>query len=484
VTSDTGHEILLTGATGFVGKVVLEALLRRRDELGISCVHVLIRPGADASARERFAAEVERSPCLARLPAGWSAGVDVVEGDLTQPGCGLATQVHDRLAARLTHVLHVAASIDFDLPVAEAEVINVGGSLNVLDLARTARRLERMVSVSTAYVTPHPGNGVLPVYETLVPLPRPAAEIRDSIRERTVDTDDLLRETGHPNTYTLTKCLAEHLLVEGRGDVPLSVVRPSIVSASWREPFPGWIDSTAAFGAFVALVATGHLRAVVARPKSRIDLVPVDVVARRIIDAAFDTAAPQDGVPIFFAVGGLAQNPTIEQCREWLVDFFRRHPIDRRPYVPYLGPPGLLFRLSDRIHHDLRVRVAALFSRRARRSATKLLERLRYLNHAFPYFTQNTFDFRSKVVKPAVHPPREYVEMVCRGIYRHLSKRKRRASPEADPGDDPGTGLDAATAEPTLAADAPPAASASNGSSSLDGQRCRSGRHSSTRCTC
>jgi nucleoside-diphosphate-sugar epimerase len=483
VTSDTGHEILLTGATGFVGKVVLEALLRRREELGISCVHVLIRPGADASARERFAAEVERSPCLARLPAGWSAGVDVVEGDLTQPGCGLAPDVHERLAARLTHVLHVAASIDFDLPVAEAEVINVGGSLNVLDLARTARRLERMVSVSTAYVTPHPGNGVLPVYETLVPLPRPAAEIRDAIRERTAETEDLLRETRHPNTYTLTKCLAEHLLVEQRGDVPLSIVRPSIVSASWREPFPGWIDSTAAFGAFVALVATGHLRAVVARPESRIDLVPVDVVARRILDAAFDTPPPDD-VPIFFAVGGLAQNPTIEQCRTWLVDFFRRHPIDRRPYVPYLGPAGPLFKLSDRIHHDLRVRVAALFSRRVRRSATKLLERLRYMNHAFPYFTQNTFDFRSKTITPAVHPPREYVEMVCRGIHRHLSKRKRRASLDDEPGHDSSTDVDATAGESTLAVDALPAASASNGTPSGDGQRCRSGLHSSTRCTC
>jgi alcohol-forming fatty acyl-CoA reductase len=483
VVTDTGHEILLTGATGFVGKVVLEALLRRREELGVTRVHLLIRPGADASARERFAAEVERSPCLGRLPAGWTACIDVVEGDLTQPGCGLAPQVHERLAARLTHVLHVAASIDFDLPVAEAEVINVGGSLNVLDLARTARRLERMVSVSTAYVTPHPGNGVLPVYETLVPLPSPAAEIRDAIRERTVDTGDLLDETGHPNTYTLTKCLAEHLLVEGRGDVPLSIVRPSIVSASWREPFPGWIDSTAAFGAFVALVATGHLRAVVARPESRIDLVPVDVVARRILDAAFDTATPRDGVPIFFAVGGLAQNPTIEQCRKWLVDFFRRHPIDRRPYVPYLGPPGPLFRLSDRIHHDLRVRVAALFSRRARRSATKLLERLRYLNHAFPYFTQNTFDFRSKVVKPAVHPPREYVEMVCRGIYRHLSKRKRPALPDADPGHGSDSGLHA-DGESTVAVDAAPAASASNGTPSRDGQGCRSGHHGSTQCTC
>jgi len=504
VSTDTGHEILLTGATGFVGKVVLEALLRRREELGIARVHVLIRPSDRGSAAERFAAEVVTSPCFDRLPAGWSAAVDVVEGDVTRPDCGLDAAVRERLVPRLTHVLHVAASIEFDLPVDEAEAINVGGSLNLLELARGAPRLARMVSVSTAYVTPHPGDGVLPVYETLVPLPRPAAQMRDAIRAGSVDAGELLRDTGHPNTYTLTKCLAEHLLVERRGDVPLSIVRPSVISASWRDPFPGWIDSTAAFGAFVALVATGHLRAVVAHPDSRIDLVPVDVVAQRIIAAAFDTSAPRDRVPILHAVGGLAQNPTVAQCRVWLLDFFRRHPIDRRPYVRYLGPAGPLFRLFDRLHHDLPVRLAALYSRRARRSGKRLLERLRYVNRAFPYFTQNTFDFRSAMFEPEVHPPREYVETICWGIHRYLSSRMSTAPPTSPPapvrppapvptaGPDAGSdgepsaesggevpAVSGSGTSPTSIAPAP----GSNGAVAGDG-RCRSGRHSSTGCTC
>ena len=422
-----GRQILLTGATGFVGKVVLESLLRRRESLGITRIHALIRPHKGRSARQRFAEEIEPSPCFARLPAGWSKWVDVVEGDVTRPDCGLAADVRTQLASRLTHVLHVAASVKFDLPIADAEAVNVGACLNLLDFARAAPHLSRMVSVSTAYVTPHPGNGVMPVYEKLAPLPRPAAEIRDAMRRRTVDTKHLLDETGHPNTYTLTKSIAEHLLVERRGDVPLAIVRPSVVSASWREPFPGWIDSAAAFGGFVALVGTGHLRAVVARPESQLDIVPVDVVAGRILTAAFEGMEPDtasdDGVPISFAVAGLAQNPTIAECREWLLAFFREHRIDRRPHVPYLGPAGIRFRLADWLHHDLRVRLVSLFSARARRSGTKLLERMRYLNEAFPYFTQNTFDFRSKAFPPEHHPPQEYVETVCRGIHRYLLRR-------------------------------------------------------------
>jgi thioester reductase-like protein len=424
VRTQTGHEILLTGGTGFVGKVVLEALLRQREALGISRIHVLIRPRNGGSAAERFTAEVERSLCFTNLPAGWSQWVDVVEGDITLPDCGLAPEASERLRKRLTHILHGAASIKFDMPIAEAEAVNVGACLNLLEFARTTTRLERMVSVSTAYVTPHPGNGVLQVYETLAPLPRPAAQIRAEIQAHAIDGDTLLRETGHPNTYTLTKSVAEHMLVEQRGDVPLSIVRPSIVSASWRKPFPGWIDSRAAFAGFVALVATGHLRAVVARPESQLDVVPVDVVADRIVRAGFDETAPHDRVPISFAVAGLAQNPTIEECRVWLVDFFRKHQVDRRPYVPYLGPAGARFTFSHRLHHELPVRIASLFSEHARRSGKKLLERLRHLNDAFPYFTQNTFDFRSETVPPESHPPREYVETVCQGIYRHLLRRE------------------------------------------------------------
>lgn len=41
-----------------------------------------------------------------------------------------------------------------------------------------------------------------------------------------------------PNTYTYTKHLAEHLLVKEGSDLPLAIVRPSIVGAAWKEPVP------------------------------------------------------------------------------------------------------------------------------------------------------------------------------------------------------------------------------------------------------
>lgn len=53
-----------------------------------------------------------------------------------------------------------------------------------------------------------------------------------------------LRLVGrYPNTYTFTKALAEQILQRECGTVPLAIVRPSIVTAAIREPFPGWIDN-------------------------------------------------------------------------------------------------------------------------------------------------------------------------------------------------------------------------------------------------
>ena len=126
---------------------------------------------------------------------------------------------------------------------------NIESALHVLELARALPRLVSLVSVSTAYATPHPGDRV-PVEERLAPLGVPARELYDAILDGRFDAPQdesrLLAETGHPNTYTLTKCIAEHLLAEGRGDLPLRLVRPSIIAASLRQPFAGWLDSAAA----------------------------------------------------------------------------------------------------------------------------------------------------------------------------------------------------------------------------------------------
>ncbi len=419
-----GATVLLTGATGFLGKVVLEQLLRRSGELGIERVVALVRAGDEAAAERRLREGVLSTPLFDAIGADARARVRAVAGDVALPLGGLAPETLRALEDVVTHVVHCAASIEFDLPVQEAAQINVRGALHVLELARRLPHLARLVSVSTAYVTPAAPD-VPPVAEALVPLPRPASELLRDI-ESGAPGAALLRETGHPNTYTFTKCLAEHLLVEQAGSVPLSIVRPSIISATWAEPFPGWIDSAAAFAGFVALVGTGHLRVVVGDPNVRLDVVPADVVAQRILDTAFAPAA-EGGVPIRHAVSGLSASPTILDCRHAIEAEFGRHRVGKGPQLRALARDGMATRMAEfRWHRAPAALATAGFTvtrnGRMLRTVRRLSERLHAINRVFPYFTHHEFDFCGAAPPPGF-APKPYLARVCAGVRGHLLRQ-------------------------------------------------------------
>src|SRR4051812_23341912 len=161
------RHVLLTGVTGFVGKVVLWQLMTQREELGIGKVSVLIRSKsgsarggkkaaaakseagakkpAGQSPAERFANKVANSEIFRSLPEGWRDLVQVVNADLEQPDLGMAPSDRHSLQTSVTHILHCAASVEFDLPIASALGANVEAALHMLELARGCSKLVAMV---------------------------------------------------------------------------------------------------------------------------------------------------------------------------------------------------------------------------------------------------------------------------------------------------------------------------------------------------
>ncbi|MDO8644481.1 MAG: SDR family oxidoreductase [bacterium] len=418
--------ILLTGVTGFLGKVILEELVRRQEELGFEKISVLIRRGRkNTMARSRFKNEVVASRCFSKLKTGWEETIHVVEGDLSSPNCDLSSLEKNHLAENITHIINCAASVEFDLPLKEAATANVTSSLNVLSLAQACQNLASFVSVSTAYVTPFSGEKE-PIEEVLAPLPLPAELLYRSILDGKADEKELLERTGQPNTYTLTKCLAEHLLMEKKGNVPLKLVRPSIISASWQRPFPGWIDSQAAFAGFVAVIGSGFLRAIVAHQETRLDVVPCDEVATRVIGAAFEK---ESGPLIRHAVAGLNNSCRVQVCVDLITNYFQKHPVFRHSALQYVGSRSPRFLFKEWQYHRAPNALLQLWYQlqgeaEKGKQVRRLQEQLYYLNRAFPYFTHNTFDFRSSVpLSDPLFKKERYVETVCRGVYRHLMKR-------------------------------------------------------------
>jgi fatty acyl-CoA reductase len=95
----------------------------------------------------------------------------------------------------------------------------------------------------------------------------------------------------YPNTYTYTKQLAEQILEKECGAVPLAIVRPSIVTAALREPFPGWIDNLNGPTGLIAGGGKGFIRIFKVESSDFVtDLIPVDLSINLMIAVAWRTA--------------------------------------------------------------------------------------------------------------------------------------------------------------------------------------------------
>lgn len=92
-----------------------------------------------------------------------------------------------------------------------------------------------------------------------------------------------------PNTYTFTKALAETLIEEYNDRLPVSIVRPSIVMASYTDPFPGWVDNAVGGNGIVIGWMPGIIRAAQINLKNVLDIIPVDIVSNTMIAAGWKT---------------------------------------------------------------------------------------------------------------------------------------------------------------------------------------------------
>ena len=86
-------------------------------------------------------------------------------------------------------------------------------------------------------------------------------------------------ELGWPNTYTLTKSLAESLIYKYGAGLPIAVVRPAIVETSTDKPFPGWNEGINTSASLSYLLGT-YFRQLPSNESKRLDIVPVDEVCK------------------------------------------------------------------------------------------------------------------------------------------------------------------------------------------------------------
>ncbi len=149
----------ITGVTGFLGKVLLAKLLTACGErLAARSIYVLVRGKKEQGPRERFEAEVLSNslmfaPLVQRLGlARLRDTIAVLDGDIAKSRLGLADAAYAELTARVTLVLHLAATVNFNERLRFAVDINVLGAKRMLDLGHACPQLRALVHTSTCYV--------------------------------------------------------------------------------------------------------------------------------------------------------------------------------------------------------------------------------------------------------------------------------------------------------------------------------------------
>jgi long-chain acyl-CoA synthetase len=335
-----GKHVLLIGFTGFIGKVWLAKILEEIPE--VAKVYLLIRRQRSTSAASRFEKIVAESPLFENLHVRHGEGlgeflrekIEIVEGDITQPGLGIESEASARLKNALDLVINSSGLTDFNPDLRQALSINIDGTIRLIEFMRQCDHAA-MLHLSTCYVvgfrdgriaeavTPdYTPKGLADFdaeveYEWLgrrakeIETRAEGPEITERLRQQALNKgrklteaeldaqirkqrqrwtrDELIsagmaraREFGWPNTYTFTKSVAESLIAKLAADLPIAIVRPSIVETSTHDPFEGWNEGVNTSAPISYLLGT-FFRQMPTNGKKCLDIIPVDLVCRGMI---------------------------------------------------------------------------------------------------------------------------------------------------------------------------------------------------------
>ncbi|MGO9583924.1 MAG: HAD-IB family hydrolase [Acidimicrobiales bacterium] len=294
--------------------------------------------------------------------------VRTIAADVGRDGLAL-DEVGRGLLGACDVVIHAAAAVTFDAPLDGAVEVNLLGPLRVADTLRelTAERagkegaaasLPHLIAVSTAYVNSgHKGDAAEELItsskfvskidwrvevqaarraradedaasrspERLAAFHRAArselgaagtallAEKTEQLRSDWVHDRMVAlgrgraRALGWPDAYAFTKSLGENALLDVRGELPVTFVRPSIVESALAQPRPGWIRGFRMAEPVIISYAKGLLRQFPGVPEGIVDVIPVDLVVAALIAVA--AKGPDPAGPTVYQIASGARNP-------------------------------------------------------------------------------------------------------------------------------------------------------------------------------
>ncbi|XP_018354487.1 PREDICTED: fatty acyl-CoA reductase 1-like isoform X1 [Trachymyrmex septentrionalis] len=354
-----GQSILLTGGTGFLGKVFIEKVLRSCPD--VREIFLLMRPKKGLSIKERLS-KILNLPLFEKLreerPSNFEKLI-VISGDASEKNMGLSATDRQMLVERVTIIIHAAASVRFNNSLKYAIFANTRATRDICILAQNMKNLIALVYVSTAFA--HMNE---PFVDEKVYLPiadwQKIIEIVETSDEHTLNVFTAKCLDYAPNTYIFSKNLAEKVIQDYSSSLPCAIVRPSIVASTFQEPFPGWLDNV--YGPIGITIGAGKgiIRVMYTNGTINEDFVPVDIVIKIVIIVTWKVGLTTydhsitDSAPLIVNCTSIKYF-TYQDCANVMYTIANEVPFEATVWTPYVifTPNFVLFYILTMLLHIL-----------------------------------------------------------------------------------------------------------------------------------
>ncbi|KAI5560610.1 hypothetical protein BDE02_16G058800 [Populus trichocarpa] len=366
-----GKGLFISGATGFLAKVLIEKILRTMPDVGK--IYVLIKAESKEAAITRLKNEIinaELFKCL-RQTHGKSYQsfmlnklVPVV-GNVCESNLGLEEDLADKIANEVDIIVNSAANTTFDERYDVAIDVNTRGTCHLMSFAKKCPKLKLFLQVSTAYVNGQRQGRIMEkpflfgdciARENLIisestPRFAPALDIehemnlaldsKEAFQENEVAQKmkelglERARKYGWQDTYVFTKAMGEMVVDNMRGDIPVVVIRPSVIESTCKEPFPGWMEGNRMMDPIVLYYGKGQLTGFLVDPNGVLDVVPADMVVNATLAAMAWHGMEQKPDINVYQIASSVVNPLVFQD---LATLLHEH-YNSSPYMDSNGRP-------------------------------------------------------------------------------------------------------------------------------------------------
>ncbi|XVE96178.1 hypothetical protein REPUB_Repub02eG0199400 [Reevesia pubescens] len=301
-------KLLITGAT-----VLVEKILRTVPDVGK--IYLLIKANSKEAATERLKTEIVHAKLFDCLQKAYGKSYEAfmlsklvpVVGNVCEHDLGLENDLAKVIMNDVNIIVNSAAATTFDERYDVSININTKGPYHLLGFAKKCDNLKLLLQVSTAYVTEQKEGRIMEkrlcmadstvkeefVSETpkryIIHGLNVENEMKLCLNFKQGLKDNIVtpkmkelgmqraKEFGWQNTYTFTKAMGEMIIDSMRGEIPVVILRPSIIESTYNDPFPGWIQGNRMMDPLILTYGKGHLTGFLLNPHIVIDVVSVSV---------------------------------------------------------------------------------------------------------------------------------------------------------------------------------------------------------------